>query len=330
MRAPDFWWLPTPTLAARLLAPAGSIYGAVTAARMRCAGVRAPVAVICIGNLVAGGAGKTPVALAIARMLEAGGHRPAFLSRGYGRQQQRNARDVLRVDPDRHGAAFCGDEPLLLAQLAPTYVSADRLAAARVAAREGATVVVLDDGLQNPALTKDFSIAVADGRAGIGNGLCLPAGPLRAPAARQWPFVSLLCIVGEGAAAHELAERARMAGVPVTSARLEPDAAVVTRLKDRPLLAFAGIGRPQKLFDTLAASGLAVVAQRAFPDHHAYTAHDLAALRRDADRAGAVLVTTAKDGVRLPPDFPAETLPVELVFDDPARVAARLATVMER
>lgn len=328
MRAPAFWWRERPTFAARLLQPAGAAYGAVTAARMGRAGRRAPIPVLCVGNLVVGGAGKTPMAIALARFAEAAGHSPAILSRGYGRERTETA--VIRVEPDRHGPRDCGDEPLLLGRVAPTYVSGDRAAAAALAAAEGATLLILDDGLQSPVLVKDVSIAVADGATGLGNGLCLPAGPLRAPAARQWPFVSLLCVVGGGAAGLRLADQANAAGVPLTTARLEPDPAALDRLEGRRLFAFAGIGRPEKFYDTLVSNGLDVVGRRSFADHHAFTADEVAALRRAADGAGAVLVTTAKDRVRLPADLAVEVLPVDLVFDSPDDVAVQLSGLLDR
>jgi tetraacyldisaccharide 4'-kinase len=327
MRAPDFWWQPTPSLTAKLLRPAGALYGALTAARMARAGAQAAVPVICIGNLVAGGAGKTPTALAVARMLQAMGHRPAFLSRGYGRKIASNTPPVFQVDLGQHDADICGDEPLLLSRLAPTFVAADRVAAADMAVAAGATMLVLDDGLQNPALAKTFSIAVVDGVTGIGNRLCLPAGPLRAPVARQWPFVSYLCVIGEGEPGRRVAEAARAAGIPAGSARLEPEAATLTRLRGQRLYAFAGIGRPQKFFATLEAAGLAMAGRQAFPDHHRFEPRELDQLRRSAEQAGALLITTTKDRMRLPAAFEALTLPVELVFNDAAGLYASLAAL---
>lgn len=326
MRAPSFWWRERPGFAARMLKPVGATYGAVTAARMGRPGRRASVPVLCVGNLVVGGAGKTPMAMAVARFAEASGHHPAVLSRGHGRARAGAA--VIRVDPDRHGPRDCGDEPLLLARVAPTYVSTDRAAAAAVAAKDGATLLILDDGLQSPALVKDLSIAVADGATGLGNGLCLPAGPLRAPAGRQWPFISLLCVVGPGAAGLRLAEQAAAAGVPVTTARVEPDPAALLRLRGRRLFAFAGIGRPGKFYETLVAGGLDVVGRRSFADHHRFTAGEVAALRRAAEGAGAVLVTTAKDRVRLPADFPVEVLTIDLVFDNPDELALQIGRTL--
>ena len=319
MRAPGFWWTPRPGLAAHLLAPAGAVYGAATALRMHRRGAPAGVPVYCVGNLIAGGAGKTPTAIALAGLLAEAGRHPAILSRGYGGAGR--ATPTL-VDPARHDAAEVGDEPLLLARHAPTVVCADRGAAARLAIAGGADCLVLDDGLQNPALVKDWSLVVADGASGIGNGLCLPAGPLRAPTGLQWPAVSMLCVIGEGTAGDRLIRRAVLAGVPVTHATLRPDAAVLARWRGRRLYAFAGLGRPQKFFATLGDAGLNVAGTQAFADHHRFTVDDLAALRQAA--AGALLVTTTKDKVRLPQTFPAEALPVDLAFAEPDRIRAAL------
>ena len=179
MKAPAFWWRARPNPTALALAPLGAIYGAIAGARMARLGRGVGVPVLCVGNLVVGGAGKTPTALAVAGWCEAQGERVAFVSRGYGGRRHAT---VLRVDPARDTAEAVGDEPLLLARRAPCYVAADRVAAAEAAVRDGASIVVMDDGLQNPALAKEAAIAVVDGGAGFGNGLVIPAGPLRAPA----------------------------------------------------------------------------------------------------------------------------------------------------
>ena len=181
MIAPRFWARERPGLAARALAPLGALYGLATARRMARPGTRVDAPVICVGNYVVGGAGKTPTAIAVARLLQSAGERVAFLSRGYGGAPRAAP---TRVDPQLHGALAVGDEPLLLARVAPCWVGADRVAAAREAIADGASALVLDDGLQNPALAKDYAIAVIDGEAGFGNGLCFPAGPLRAPPAK--------------------------------------------------------------------------------------------------------------------------------------------------
>lgn len=330
-RAPAFWWTGSPTLAARLLQPAGAVYGALTVRRMARAGLALPVPVVCVGNLVAGGAGKTPTALALAGLLRDQGYRPAILSRGYGRDLSRSRRGtVICVDPALHDVKTVGDEPLILATAAPTYVAVDRRRAAQQAMGDGATLLILDDGLQNPALAKTLSIAVVDGASGIGNGLCVPAGPLRAPVSQQWPIVHALCVIGEGQAGDGVAEMAVAQGLPVLRARLRPDPAVVEHLKGAPLLGFAGIGRPEKFFATLENCGLTLRGRRAFPDHHTFTSEQRDALRTEATALGAQLVTTAKDRVRLPPDFPATVLPVILELEKPDAMGVLLASRLPR
>ena len=236
-------------------------------ARLARRGARAAVPVVCIGNLTVGGAGKTPLALALARLLAAAGDAPILLSRGY----RGRLAGPLRVDPARHRAADVGDEPLLLARVAPTFVARDRVAGAQAAVAAGASVIVMDDGFQNPSLHKDFSVLVVDGRRGIGNGRVVPAGPLRAPLIAQLARADALVVVGPSHAAAGVAAVARERGVPVFDASLAPDAAAVAALAGARVLAFAGIGDPQKLFATLAGAGIAVAATSSFPDHHRYT-----------------------------------------------------------
>ena len=314
--APRFWWRRAGP-AALALAPLGAVYGAITAHRMTRTGARIGVPVLCIGNFVVGGAGKTPTALAVAARLVARGHSPAFVSRGYGRRRRRGATGaVTRVEPNHDRAEDVGDEPLLLARAAPCYVSDDRVAAARAAVAAGATVVVLDDGFQNPSLGKDASLVVVDGAGGVGNGFCLPAGPLRAPLSRQWASTTLLAVIGAGSAGDAVATEAIRHGVDVVHGALEPDAAAVAALRNRRLLGFSGIGRPEKFFETLTGCGLDLAGRLGFPDHHAFTEDDRNALLRAAAETKSCLVTTEKDIVRLPEGFPAAVLPVTLSFAD--------------
>src|SRR4051812_5054707 len=190
MKAPRFWW-DKPGAMAALLAPIASLYGAVAARRLSEAGARAGTPVICVGNLTVGGAGKTPAAMAIARLLIEAGEQPYFLTRGYG---GRLAGPV--VVETGHSAVQVGDEPLLLARVAPTIVAANRVAGAKLAREKGASVVVMDDGFQNPSLVKDLSILMIDGGRGIGNGRVLPAGPLRVPLEPQLDRADAILFVG--------------------------------------------------------------------------------------------------------------------------------------
>ena len=325
MRAPAFWWEEAPSPSARLLAPLGQIYGAICAKRMRQPGAQASRPVICVGNFIAGGAGKTPVALALATLLKDMAEQPAFVSRGYG-GSHRGAPHL--VDPVRDAAALVGDEPLLLARCAPTYVSADRVSGAQACVASGASVVLLDDGLQNPSLRKALSFAVVDGQMGIGNGLCIPAGPLRAPLDAQWPFVDALIVIGDGAGGSRVARLAGELGKPVFKATLRADASASERFAGRRVFAFAGIGQPAKFYQSLRALGAEVVGCRDFPDHHAYRAEDIHAIRREAACLDASPVTTEKDLVRIADRSGFDVLPVALEFAEPdalrALVAARL------
>jgi tetraacyldisaccharide 4'-kinase len=294
MREPAFWWDEV-GIAARLLMPAAAAYGAVAAARLARQGPRAGAPVVCIGNLTVGGAGKTPTAITIAAMLAACGQHPSFLSRGYGGRK----RGPLAVDPARHRAVEVGDEPLLLARTAPTIVAHNRQRGARLAVNSRASVIVMDDGFQNPSLYKDFAVIVVDARRGIGNGQVVPAGPLRAPLDAQLSCAHAVIMVGLGAGAVQVAAAADTRGIPVFYARLEPDAGFLAALGGGPVLAFAGIGDPDKFFATLADAGVAVAHKRSFPDHHPYTRAEAKALCAAADRDRLVLVTTEKDYARL-------------------------------
>ncbi|MFM2130484.1 MAG: hypothetical protein RL477_2030 [Pseudomonadota bacterium] len=320
MKAPEFWreggaW-------PLLLAPAGFLYGlAGRAERAFTRPQKASVPVICIGNLTAGGNGKTPVAIAVAHVLAGAGRIPHFLTRGYGG----SAAGPLRVDAKAHGPAEVGDEALLLALSEPTWVARDRVAGAKAAAAAGARTVVLDDGFQDPRLAKDVSLVVADGEAGFGNGRIIPAGPLREDVAGGLRRASALVIVGAdrwGVAA--LAARFAP-NLPVLTARPEP-APDAARLEATRVYGFAGIGIPEKFLATLREIGAEVAGFRAFDDHHPYTARDLALLRSEAAAKGARLVTTAKDAIRLPADARKEVDVVEVTarFADEAALAAVL------
>jgi tetraacyldisaccharide 4'-kinase len=317
MREPRFWR--RRGAPAQLLTPLAAIYGAIAGARMARPGASAGVPVICIGNLTVGGAGKTPTAIAIAQLLIADGARPAFLTRGYGGKIS----GPVRVVPE-HSATDVGDEPLLLARTAVTIVARDRARGAAAAAAAGAEVIVMDDGFQNPALKKDVALVVIDGERGIGNAMVFPAGPLRAPLDIQLAHASALLVVGdEQAPAHAAVACAKARGLPILRGRLAPDPATVAALRDRKVLAFAGIGHPEKFFATLAASGVATAITRSFPDHHVFTRAEARALLQLAERDGLSLVTTEKDLMRLSGDpnaaalaARASALPVHLIFKD--------------
>ena len=317
MRAPEFWSDNGPLPA--LLAPLGAGYD--LAGRLRRALVRpvaVPVPVVCAGNLVAGGAGKTPVALALLAALSARGHRPHALTRGYGGRSA----GPLRVDPARHDFAKVGDEALLLARVAPTWVARDRVAGARAAVAAGADSIVMDDGFQNPSLAKDLSLLVVDGAYGFGNARVMPAGPLRERIEAGLVRADAVVVLDPdaGGLAAQLGPRTQ-----VMPARLAPRPEA-GRLAGQRVLAFAGIGRPQKFFASLSALGAEVVEQRAFPDHHPYDRRDIEALLARARDQDAVAVTTEKDAVRLPPDLldRIEVVAAAIEWHEPEALAALL------
>lgn len=321
MRAPEFWrhggLLPA------LLSPASAIWRHCAASRIR-RGVpeKAGVPVICIGNVVAGGAGKTPVAMSVAESLLRQGAKPHFLSRGYGGTTV----SPTRVDPAHHSARDVGDEPLLLARHAPTWVARDRVAGAKTAASAGADAIILDDGFQNPALYKDLSILVVDGGYGFGNGQVMPAGPLRE---------DLNGAIGRADAVAIIGTNSQRIGISISDDKPVLAARFVPRIEDDDLsgtavLAFAGIGRPQKFFDTLAGMGCNLVATRAFADHHPYTSDEVMQLLEEAAAAGAVAVTTEKDAVRLPAESRdiVRTLGVTLEWRDPGALDRLVSSVL--
>jgi tetraacyldisaccharide 4'-kinase len=292
MREPAFWWRKA-GLVSGLLAPVAACYGAIATRRMMQQGVSASSPVLCVGNFTLGGAGKTPAAMMLAKMLQAAGERPFCLSRGYGG----SLAGPKTVDAHADTAAQVGDEALLLARVAPTVVARDRVAGAQAACADGASVVIMDDGLQNASLVKDFTLAVVDGRRGIGNARVFPAGPLRAPLATQLARTDALLVVGAGDGARDVITAA--SGLPVFHARLRPDAAAVIALKARQVLAFAGIGDPDKFFAAAAAAGIEVAERRAFADHHRFTAEEAAELIMQAEHSGLALLTTEKDRARM-------------------------------
>jgi tetraacyldisaccharide 4'-kinase len=287
MQAPDFWT--NDGVMSRLLAPLGWIYGIGAAAQRRwTTPYRADRPIVCVGNFVAGGAGKTPVALAIADWYLTKGLSPHFLTRGYGGRLA----GPLQVDLQTHGAVDVGDEALLLARKAPTWVSCVRPGGAKAAVASGADIIIMDDGFQNSGLYKDLSMVVVDGSYGIGNGRVMPAGPLREFFKDGLLRTDVMVILGLNRAFK------LTTNIPTLSASLVPDA--TSLLPDScPVVAFAGIGRPQKFFDTLAEMGFEIAVAKTFPDHHPYSNREISALKSMALENGARLITTEKDFVRL-------------------------------
>lgn len=308
MQAPDFWQ--QRGLVSTVLLPLGGLYS--LAGRLRPLLThqgRVAVPVICVGNLTAGGTGKTPTVLSLLTLVRGFGWQPAAVTRGYGGREE----GPLQVDLARHSAKDVGDEALLLAAAAPTFVARHRLAGAKAAVAAGATMILLDDGFQNPTLHKDLSLLVVDGAVGFGNGRVLPAGPLREPVARGLARADAVLVIGPPQAGL----LAQLQGHKVLTASLVPQNAADFAGKD--CLAFAGIGRPTKFFDSLRAAGARLRDTVAFPDHHPYSEAELAALADRAQQLGAPLVTTEKDAMRLSPAWrhKVRTLKVALQWNDP-------------
>ena len=324
VRAPEFWQRRGSALS-RLLQPAGMAYAAAGALRRALSRpFHASAPVVCVGNLVAGGAGKTPTAIAVARWYAGRGLAAHFLTRGYGGR----IAGPYRVDPAKDTADGVGDEALLLAARSPTWVARDRAAGARAACAAGAQILVMDDGFQNPGLAKTLSLLVVDGGQGFGNGRVIPAGPLREPVQAGLGRAHGVVLVGDDMLGVRAAIGDRL---PVLTARIVPgpDAG---RYKGERVAAFAGIGRPAKFYDTLRALGAQVVATRDFPDHYRYKPEDVMGMVEHAAKRDAVLITTAKDAVRLPGGAlnMVHVLGIELTFDDPQLAGAVLAQAMPK
>jgi tetraacyldisaccharide 4'-kinase len=294
MHEPAFWYRPS-SLTSRLLTPLGAVYGAVAARRLARQGLDAGIPVLCVGNYHVGGAGKTPAVLALVNLLRDAGEAPIVLSRGYGGK----LRGPIKVDCDRHVATDVGDEPLMMARAVPVVVARDRADGVALARSQGASVILMDDGFQNPAIAKDASLIVIDGDRGLGNACVFPAGPLRAPLPPQLARTDALIIVGSGCAADTVAASIAAQGGLVLRAHLVPSEASAAALRGRRVLAFAGIGDPGRFFRTLRTSGVEVVAEQAFADHHPFSQNEIETLVAMAKRDGLTLVTTEKDLARL-------------------------------
>lgn len=328
MRAPAFW--DRNGLAPLALTPVSWLWS--TAARLQrgtTTPYRIPVPVICVGNITVGGAGKTPTAIALLRLISErdGGPLAAHaLTRGYGG----TLAGPVRVDPRQHTAAEIGDEALLLARAAPTWVAHDRVAGGLAAAAAGARLIVMDDGFQNPAIAKDMSLVVVDGTTGFGNGRVLPAGPLRESIKSGLGRASAVILVGADRAGVAAKVGIIRPNLPIIAARLDP--ADGASLKGQRVFAFAGIARPEKFFATLTDIGAEVVGHRAFADHHPFNVDDISALEADAVRLGARLITTEKDHVRL--DAIAQrrisALPVRLAFENESAIRSLIEPIMAR
>ena len=329
------WWYRKTGMVAAALSPLAALYGRVAASRMaKAEAYRSRLPVICIGNFTAGGGGKTPTAIAVATLLKGMGRKPAFLTRGYGGA----AKGLVQVS-EGQSAAEVGDEPLLLASVAPTVVSADRVSGAKAIEASDADVIVMDDGFQNPSLAKDLALIVVDAASGLGNGRVIPAGPLRAPLDVQIARADALAVIGEGKRADALIAAFEAAGKPVLRAKIAPNCDA-RWLGVLPVIGFAGIARPAKFFATLKSNGARLIASHAYRDHHRFTEKEAKRLLEEAGDKGAMLVTTEKDWARLPDEDEDSALtelkhrsrpfPIVVTFDDETAAKNLLSRATER
>ncbi|GBR49510.1 tetraacyldisaccharide 4'-kinase [Neokomagataea thailandica] len=309
LRPPRFWTSETPHLAARALTPVSAVVSRIAQQRSTQPGYHASVPVLCCGNATTGGTGKTPLTLDFVRRLQARGHTPHILSRGHGGKQH----GPLAVNPSRYTARDVGDEPMLLSACAPTWIGANRGNTAQLAVSEGADCLVMDDGFQNTTLNKTLSLLIVDGASGFGNQRVLPSGPLRESLENAFARAHAIILIGD-----DRRHIHRLTSLPILQARFIPGPEI-RRLQGVRVIAFAGIGRPEKFFTMLREAGIEPVRTLSFPDHHNYTPRDIQRLDALRLEANTTLVTTAKDAVKLPPTFRAHTviISVDVLWEDP-------------
>lgn len=323
IKTPGFWYNPRLSALQKRLLPLSRLYGWTAQCRQALINpqkVRIPV--ICVGNFVMGGAGKTPAALALAAWLIGKGYAVHFLTRGYGGSEG----GPLQVDLNRHKAPDVGDEALLLAQTAPTWVSRDRVLGAQAAEGHHAQILIMDDGFQNPSLFKDLSLVVVDGLQGLGNSYVFPAGPLREPLERAVKRADAILFIGEDR--HNI--RPLFSGKLLLKCSIVPDETSLQFIRQKPLIAFAGLGYPEKFFELLKHCSANLIEKYAFPDHHPYSLKDLEPLIASAKEKGAWLVTTEKDRVRVPNALQSQvkTFKIKLEFESPSGLRDLLQTVL--
>ena len=324
MKAPKFWYREK-SWQEKLLRPVGKIYGWSVARRFKKENpYQAKIPVICVGNLSVGGTGKTPVCLALGQILKEMNARLFFLNHGY-----KSKKKGILVRKGQLSALDIGDEATLLATEAPTVVDPRRARGAQLAERKGAGILIMDDGFQNPSLIKTFSFIVVDGQVGFGNKALIPAGPLRESLERGLSRADAVVIAGPDKAGVKKQIHKVAADLPIYSGHFEPDSKVIQKLKGKKVMAFAGIGRPDKFFDMLTEKGISVEKKAVFPDHYDYTRFDIESLLSEA--GSLPLLTTAKDIVKVPKDIQNRLIAIsgQFVFDEPDAIRNVLKGIVD-
>ena len=315
MQAPKFWDKKESKIG-KILSPFGALYAWTVAHRLaHHHPYQAKMPVICVGNISVGGTGKTPICLALAKLLRQNNLSPWFLNHGYHATEQ-----SVIVDLKTHSALDVGDEALLLAQTTPTIVDSARARGAQIAEKKGAPLLIMDDGFQNPSLVKTFSFVAVDGKKGFGNERVLPAGPLREPILKGLKRADAVILVGKDTWGVQKYLKAHKIDLPVLKGQFDPDENDLKQLQGKSVFAFAGLGNPQKFFDMLASKGIQLTGTQKFPDHYFYTRFDIEDLRKKAKKS--VLTTTSKDWVKIPPEMRTGLIEIKgsFKFDSPEEV----------
>jgi len=324
LKAPKFWYLKRDSLLSNTLYPFSLLFRLGTKIKNLISIERkTKLPIICIGNIVIGGAGKTPVALKIGSMLKKAGYNPHFVSKGYGGIEKNNT-----LVKDWHSPKSVGDEPLLLSEIAPTWIGLDRNKSFKLANDHGADCIVMDDGFQNPTLQKDFSIVVINGEQGFGNKRVIPSGPLRESIKRGLSRTHLVIVIGSTS---EKIKKTIPIEIPIIEAKFEINKENKI-FKGQNITAFAGIAYPEKFFQSLEEQGAKIVKKMSYPDHYIYNENDLLSLAEMANKTKSILVSTRKDYIRIPKSYRSliNTLEGEIIFNDEDSLVKMLSKVIEK
>ena len=323
LKAPKFWYLKKDTYLSNSLYPFSLLFRLGTKLRIILSQKKnAELPIICIGNIVVGGAGKTPVSLKIGKMLRQAGYSPHFVSKGYSGIEKNNT-----LVQKWHSPKSVGDESILLSEVAPTWIGFDRNKSFNLAKEKGADCIIMDDGFQNPTIQKDFSIIVINEEQEFGNKRVMPSGPLRESITRGLSRTNLIIVIGT--ISKEIKTK-----IPIHIPVINASFAISDEnkiFKGQKITAFAGIAYPEKFFTSLAEQGARIVKEVIYPDHHIYHENDLLNLAEIANKTQSILVSTQKDFVRIPKSYRSlvNTLEGEIVFDNEELLLEILSNVVE-